>query len=341
MKLILPATLLGSAAALPLLYNESVICQNGACDQSNAAYERILDIQAGYQWNDAGGYCGSWSIQRASLGRGAWISQQQVRDATEDGGGHDHEILSTNIDEAYKNLKIKVEYFDFENEPTPQQDAYAKWLKKQLVAGNPVTWMIMWSMQTYPIYGLTAPAGVYGHIEPVIGIQSSHPLDDETVYDDDVIVHLTDGGTNQVHRTFASLGGQWDGPGHRANCGKYSYCMATYAFGWAVKDFVDTRSDASPASLHVKPYLEEPDTRSGDEPTALEGTLTVSELTEGSSYDIYRWDTIKDAFTYTDAFKKTTFKATSDTYVYSDDKSFQSDGTTYYRCVPAGSSVVV
>jgi len=69
--------------------------------------------------------------------------------------------------------------------------------------------------------------------------------------------------------------------------------------------------------------------------------LTVSELTEGSSYDIYRWDTIKDAFTYTDAFKKTTFKATSDTYVYSDDKSFQSDGTTYYRCVPAGSSVVV
>jgi len=120
----------------------------------------------------------------------------------------------------------------------------------------------MWNGQIYPIYGLTAPAGVYGHIEPVIGIQSSHPLDDETVYDDDVIVHLTDGGTSTVHRTFASLGGDWAGPGHQANCRPYSYCMATYAFGWAVKDFVDD-APALPASLHVKPYLEEPDTRRG------------------------------------------------------------------------------
>jgi hypothetical protein len=342
MKLVLPTVLLGSVAALPLLFNESVICQNGACDSPNAAYEQILDIQPGYQWNDAGGYCGSWSIQRAALGKGAWISQQKVRDATSDGGGHDHEILSTNIEEAYRNLKISVEGFDFVNEPVPQQDAYAKWLKKQIVAGYPVTWMIMWNGQSYPIYGLTPPAGLYGHIEPVVGIQSNHPLDDETVYDDDVIVHYTDGGTNTVHRTFSSLGGEWAGPGHQANCRPYSYCMATYAFGWAVKDFVDD-AKSLPASLKVEPHLQEPDTRSGEKPTALQGTLTVKELTEGSSYDIYRWDTVEDAFTYSDNFKKTTFKATSDTFVYSDDQSFQSDSATYYRCVPqaAGLSVLV
>ena len=39
-------------------------------------------------------------------------------------------------------------------------DAYAKWLKKQLVSGYVVAWMIMWSGQAYPIYNLTAPAGI-------------------------------------------------------------------------------------------------------------------------------------------------------------------------------------
>ena len=61
--------------------------------------------------------------------------------------------------------------------------------------------------------------------------------------------------------------------------------------------------------------------------------MTVSDLTVGTTYDIYRWDTIEDAFTYSKAFKKTSFKATKDTYVYADDKTFISNGATYYRCV--------
>ena len=89
----------------------------------------------------------------------------QVRDHTVPGGGHDEEILFTNIDTAFKNLMLEAEGFDFEDEALPQQVAYAKWLKKQLVAGFPVVWMIMWNAQTYPIYKLTPPAGMYGHVE--------------------------------------------------------------------------------------------------------------------------------------------------------------------------------
>ena len=74
-------------------------------------YEKILPAQPGYQWDDAGGYCGSWAIQRATMTKGAWISQQQVRDHTSPGGGHDNEILSTNIEEALTNLKIDFEGF--------------------------------------------------------------------------------------------------------------------------------------------------------------------------------------------------------------------------------------
>ena len=284
--------------------------------------------------NFAAGYCGSWAIQRAALAKGAWISQQQVRDHTSPGGGHDNEILSTNIEEAFRNLKIAYEGFDYVNEPLPQQDAYFKWLKKQLVAGYPVTWMIMWSGQAYPIYNLKPPAGMYGHVEPVIGIQSNHPLNDTTVYDDDVAVHYTDGGTNTVYKVISTLKGTWAGPGESANCGLHTYCIGPYAFGWAVQGFTDDRQ-GPPASLHIQPYLKEPDIRSGDSPIALQGTVTVTELAVGSSYAMSRWDTVKDAFTYSDNFRITSFKATDAIFAYTDEKSIQSDGTTYYSCVPS------
>jgi hypothetical protein len=301
-------------------------------------YERVSSVQPGYQWMDAGGYCGSWASQRAILAKGAWISQQQVRDHTSPCGGHDNEILSCNIEEALKNLKIEFEGFDYKNTPIPQTNAYSKWLKKQLVSGHAVAWMIMWSGQTYPIYNLTPPAGMYGHVEPVIGVMSNHPLNDTTVYDDDTVLHFSDDGILTVHRKLSTIAGTWAGPGHPARCGLYRYCIGNpYGFGWAVKGFSpdDRKATAAPASLQIQPWKSEPDIRRGEKPEALQGTLTATELVVGGTYDVYRWDTVKEAFTYDDKYKQTSFKATSDTHVYIDEKSFQSDGTTYYRVLRA------
>jgi len=50
------------------------------------------------------------------LSKGAWISQQQVRDHTSPCGGNDNEILSCNIDEAWTNLKLDYDGFDFEGQ---------------------------------------------------------------------------------------------------------------------------------------------------------------------------------------------------------------------------------
>ena len=127
------AMFVGSAAMkMPSHLNETLICAGGRCEKPAMKFERIQDVQPGYQWDDAGGYCGSWASQRAILSKGAWISQQAVRDHTEDCGGHDEEILSCNIDEALTNLKIDYEAFDFEGTPLPQTAAYAKWLQQQL-----------------------------------------------------------------------------------------------------------------------------------------------------------------------------------------------------------------
>lgn len=115
--------------------NSNFPCTAKECQKPKRQFERISNTQAGIQWMDAGGYCGSWSIQRAVMAKGAWISQQQVRNHTVPGGGHDEEILATK-DVAFRNLKIAAEGFDYKNLPVPQVDSYRKWIKKQLVNGH-------------------------------------------------------------------------------------------------------------------------------------------------------------------------------------------------------------
>ena len=337
------AFLHGAAATTKMSHwvDESAICTNGRCEKPpDLQYEWVADIQPGFQWNDAGGYCGSWASQRAVLAQGAWISQQAVRNHTENCGGHDEEILSCNIDEAWTNLKIDYEAFDYASAPLPQTDAYFSWLKAQLAVNRVVAWVIMWDGQNNPIYNLTAPAGMYGHVEPVIGILSNHPLNDTKVYDDDVVAHFTDFGVQTVYRPIISLPCDWAGEGEAADCGDYDYGIGNpYGFGWAAKGFTPDikQARAAPASLHIKPWASEPDTRSGVEPEPLQGTLTARSLTAGIEYDIYRWDSVGESFTYQEQYKKASFVATSNTHVYTDDSSFPSDGTTYYRVVQADS----
>lgn len=99
--------------------------------------------------------------------------------------------------------------------------------------------------------------------------------------------------------------------------------------------------DGLPLSMKVHPR-DEPDTRTGHPPTQVTATLTASGLTEGAKYDIYRWGSVKEAFTYNDKYKINTFTATSDTFVFKDPHTFSSDSATYYRCVKAsGDSVAV
>lgn len=313
----------------------------GVCEKPDAEYERIQKSQPGYQWDEAGGYCGSWAVQRAVLAHGAWISQQQVRDHTSHAPGaplsHDHEILSSNIDEALRRLKIKHERFDFVNSPTPQQQAYFKWLKQQLVQNSTVVWMIMWDGQRYPAYNMKLPYGVHGHVEPVIGVQSHHPFSDTNVYDDDHFVHFTDGSEDTIYKQVSTLAGDWSPPEGRAECQPDSrYCIGPYSYGWALQGFTETDNDGifpMPLSLAIDPWRREPDYREHEKPILLTGTVTAERLTPGHHYSIYRWDSVDEAFSYTPGYKIKSFTANESSFVFHDPNKFWNNGTTYYRCV--------
>lgn len=314
-------------------------CKSTKCFQATKKYQSISMTPPGFQWHDHGGYCGSWSIQRAVLAKGAWISQQQVREHALPAPGvppsHGNEILSPNIDGALRNLKIRSQGFDYKNMPFPQQQAYFKWLKKQLVAGHTVVWMIMWNGARYPAYNLKLPAGLHGHVEPVIGIQSNHPLTDETVYDDDNVVHYSDNSNKKYYPAFGSLSGIWSGVGSKAECQHgISYCIGPYSYGWAVQGFLDEQ-EGTPLSLQISHFEEEPDVVEAQNPINLTGTLVATGLTVGLDYSIYRWGSVKDAFTYSDTFKIVTFTAAGDKFVFQDPHTFSSASATYYRCVKA------
>jgi len=279
--------------------------------------------------------------------KGAWISQQQVRDHTVPGGGNDNEILATNIDLALKNLKLKSEGFDYKNLPTPQLDSGRKWMKKQLVAGNALVQMIMLPGGTYPVYP-NLPYGTYSHVEPIVGIMSDKPLTDEDLYDDDYIVHFNDAGTSPLYRSMKSLPGKIQFglarcPGNDGPLIGSQMCLhPEHVFSWAIQGLQDSK-DGLPVSLTVDPWQSEPDTRSGKTPTELTGTVTIEGLQVGQKYALYRWDSVASAFDYTSPVSVHKFAASNTTEVYKDGKTFASNGTTYYRCIAdtALESVVV
>lgn len=318
-------------------------CTLPECSKPSKKYEQIMNTQPGYQWNDAGGYCGSFATQRAAMAKGAWISQQQVRDHTSPGGGNDNEILDTNIDQAWQNLKLKYESFDFRHEATPQIDKIRTFMKGQLAAGNVVVMMIMKAGHRFPVYSdMTEPSGFFDHIVPFTGVLSDHPLTDQQFYDDDYIVHYTDHSVYPYYRSMESLVGAYNG---ESSCpstsgdAQYICLHPKYGFGWALQGFEDAR-DGLPLSLTVDPWQSEPDTREHSSPTELTGTLHIEGLTAGEKYAVYRWDSVEAAFDYTKPTTVHQFTASGATETYTDPKTFVSSGTTYYRCV-VDSNVIV
>jgi len=292
------------------------------------------------------------------MAKGAYISQQQVRDHAEFGGGHDEEVLVTNIDGVFEKLHIKAEDFQFNVLPSPQSEEYLKFMKRNLIADNPVIWMVMFNGDSSPDADYTMDNhtnGIYGHIEPVVGFRSNYELTDDTVHDSDVFVYFDDASKHNHYVTADKVPGQCNYGSDDKIVRNIRQCTAKCSTGlrgqqcvwdqhgyiYAIQDFTDER-DAAPVSLSISPWASEPYTRGGYAPIDITGTLTVSSLQSGSVYDIYRWDSAEDAFVYTDANKIETFTATQDTHTFEDPKTFLSSSATYYRCVPAsGGDIIV
>jgi len=274
------------------------------------------------------------SIQEIALGQGIWISQQQVRDHTIPGGGHDTEILETNIELALTNLHLKFEGFQYKSLPSPQADSYRAWIKKHLLQGHGIVWMIMLQGGHYPVYAPLKPYGFYSHVEPVYGLYTNHPLTDEQWYPDDYIAHSTDADTFTYYRTFDSLPADVDKK-NNSLCGAqylgYPCIYVRWGFGWAITGVSDP-AEGFPLSLHVD-SVSEPNVPLGQQPANFYGTVVVTGVEPGTLYDIFRWDSVATAYDYGKATFATTFNATNHTFIFEDPVTILSSSATYYRCL--------
>lgn len=336
---------LHSANAIPSLkvpawaYNTTLAdspCTQGICTPPSSRYSLVLDVTPRLQWTNDGGYCGSMSIQQLALNYGVWVSQQQVRAHTVDGGGHDQEIVETNIELALKNLKLTFDGWNYKTQPTPQLDAYLTWVKSHLTQGHGVVWMIMLNGGHYPVYPALRPYGFYSHVEPVYGIYSNHPLDDPKWYDDDYVVHSTDIDFYSYYRRFDSL------PANVTSYNTTKCPMGDYSgypcvwfergFGWAITGVEDRAKGRVPVTLHVDRTFEPPPNRP---PTKFKGTLGIKPLQVGVSYEVWRWDNSTIAYNYLAGSVLHRFVAADQNYTWVDPTPILSNGTTYYSCVPA------
>lgn len=317
----------------------------GTCVPPRTKFSKVASgVTPRQQWNIEGGFCGALSIQTAHLPYGAWISEDLVRKSNSHGTGHCEpsegcEVGALNINETVTNLKLDFDEWDWTS-PKPQSSRYKSWIKKHLAQGHPVVWFVMCKGDDpCPYPGACPNGGAFGHIEPVWGIYSDHPLNDTTVYDDDWLVHSSDQDLNPYYRKFSSLEDSTDMNGNCANAqpgfGRnemYPCINDKVDYGVAINGI--RGSGPIPVSLSVD-RQEEPNIREGELPDLMFGTVTANNLVAGKEYTLYRYsgtDTLPtDGTPGTTATHTQRFTAAGTVWTHKDPYPFKSNTATYYR----------
>lgn len=292
----------------------------------------MLDLPPRLMWgwgDGLSGYCGSASIQTAALYYGNWLTQDAIRGTT---GGHsakDQVLLGVNAEAAASKMHLNITAWDF-NRAQPQADAFLKWSKEGLSAGEPII---------FGVFMVGDDDGDYDHIVPMVG------FDADTIYFNDL--HANQTTSKKIAQLVTSRKG-CNRKGvtsmrryHSVQDGsvQFEYCLPKQVdYGMRVHGIVDGGGETLPAKLIMGSWYE-PDYSSEDQlhetPVTLGATLRISGLTAGETYAVLRYDSAdvvpKSDFLAGAYVDKQTFSASNSEHEMQ--VSFQSDSTTFYRCV--------
>jgi hypothetical protein len=223
-----------------------------------------------------------------------------------------------------------------------------KWVKKNLAGGSPIVTFVMCKGDEHNAYGL----GPFDHIEPIFGLYSNHPLTDEQVYDDDVLVHgsdyAIDGDKNQGYfRRFDSMvdttkmegncKNAQDNSGGRKRNEMYPCFNDQQNYGASIQGLADPKKHSMRSNLYVN-VLNEPDVRIEEKPVEMEGWLVVNDLIPGKEYVVYRYNDHANYPTDSNFHEskfdsKHVFKAEKKIYKYKTEQ-IMSDSEAYFVAVP-------
>jgi hypothetical protein len=343
----------GGGGALPTSRN-GVPAAVARLATSSDTYSIGNDLPPRYQWNSNYGYCGEVSMISAGLYYGQYLSQYDAR--TLDGSGlpqnryRSQLLVGVNAATAAANMHLSAVPSDARTGNNSEQ--FLAWVKSYVVVGDPA--IIGIYMNQYLFYGDKNPnAGSdYDHIVPVIGISSNHPLTDTQYYGTDVITFNDNGewtGTpnGQPKYVFSYEFGPFQKTRQQANSPTgtiYSLPDKTTDYGIAITGIIDEDHETVPVRVATNVNYERPAIKNGSNtrptPMPLTLTITVSGLNPGTTYNLYRYDSMANvpntAFNAhaSQAYEHWTITISSGS-TYTMSENIMSDDVAAYRAVPA------
>jgi hypothetical protein len=318
-----------------------------------AGYRVDNPIPPRTQWNANHGYCGETSFISAGLNYGQYLSQYDaraiaspnIRQSLPDS----QLLLGVNDVPAAAAMHLTAVPFNTAQQTTTAQ--FLTWVKTNVTAGYPVvigvyTNEFRFEEDTDPDAG----SDEYDHIVPVTGFSSNHPLappaayytDDAITFNDNGIWTGTPDGVPQ--NVFSYQIGSFPATRRQANAAAgpvYSLSNAKN-YGIAITGVSDLNHETVPVRLTTSTVGESPAMAEGSNtrpaPTPLTLTITVSGLTAGKTYNLYRYSSMRAVpdsnfnANSAKAAQQWTIVATGSTYTTT--QTIVSNETAAYRAVP-------
>lgn len=307
------------------------------------------------QWLANDGYCGEESFVSAGLYYGQYVSQYDARALASRNApqntARSQLLLGVNDVAAAKAMHLAATPYN----TAAQTDttSFLKWVKTNVTAGYPVAIGVY--TNEFRFYGRTNPnAGdpVYDHIVTVTGITSKSPLTGPVAYSPDDVITFSDHGlwtgtpTGLPQYLFSYTFGSFPATRRKANApGAPVYSLADNAenYGIAITGVADLNHETVPVRVTTNVNAENPPMVDGStrRPPArpVKLTVTVSNLTPGTTYNLYRYSTmaaVPDGGFNANASKATQkWKILATGTTYTMQQTIMSNEVAAYRAVPA------
>lgn len=308
------------------------------------------DIPPRFQWDNNSGYCGEVSLISAGLYYGQYMSQYDARrSATHAPQNMGQLLLGINATTAAQKMHLNA--IEWNTVAEQNTDQFLAWVKQNVVKGYPVAIGIY--MNEYRFYNKKDPnAGdaEYDHIVPVFGISSDHALTDPHYYGDDTLTFSDNGLWGDASNPPYIFSFSFDAcqatrkQANARNGAIYSLSNDGSNYGIAIIGIMDLKGETYPVRVDTNVNTEKYEIQDGSdarpEPISLLLTVTVSGLTPGIVYNLYRYNDLSlvpdsDFNVYADQAAKIWKIQIDSGSNYSMTELISSDEIAVYRAVKA------
>ncbi|MGH8045928.1 MAG: hypothetical protein ACREKL_01660 [Chthoniobacterales bacterium] len=256
------------------------------------------DIPPRHQWEANGGYCGETSLISAGLYYGQYISQYDARACAIGNTPQNKGELLLGQNDRIAAARMHLRAIQWNNRTKKSTTPFLLWVKRMVLLGYPV---VIGVYDNGYLLGTPQDADQqYDHIVPVARIRSRHSFENRKFFGSDRITFSDNGLFGTAHDrpywftfTFA------DFPASRKQVsGKNGplYGLPDYGrnFGVAITGVMDADGETLPVRIATSRNDEIPVMKRKSivrpAPMPLTLTVTVSNLTPGVAYKLYRYD---------------------------------------------------